>query len=438
MVAQAGQDVAATSVEPFFFYDSSATEYVGYIYTDRPVYRPTHEVNFKGIVRAQPGGTFSSGRSGPGHRGDHRSQSERPSISRSWTLAVRSFHGKFTLSPLAALGTYSIIAHLGDKSVYGTFEVQEYKKPEFEVSVSTDKARYLQGETIQATISARYYFGAPVANGQVKYSVFRSGYHSPIGESCGATKIRGRGGRGRDNEDYFGQEISQGTGQLDADGVLHVSLPTEVDADKRDYRYRIEAHVTDASNREIMGGRGVPSPFPRVVVLLETDRYVYTPGQQAEITVRTLDYDSNPVSTSVQLNLKATGAGASSAAAEKFFREASVSTDANGTGHYTYTVPKVPWLTVRAERHRPQPARSELRKQPVDGRRRSFAEAEAEFRRVDIYPDKHSYKPGDTAHVLIVTHAAGSAGAGDHGGPAGLHLVAARGAGGFADRGHPH
>ena len=100
------------------------------------------------------------------------------------------------------------------------------------------------------------------------------------------------------------QEISQGTGQLDADGVLHVTLPTEVDAHKRDYRYRIEAHVTDASNREIMGGRGVTVTYSTVVVLLETDRYVYAPGQQADITVHTLDYDSNPVSASVQLKFE--------------------------------------------------------------------------------------------------------------------------------------
>ncbi len=65
MVAVADQDVVATSVEPFFFFDTSATDYVGYIYTDRPVYRPTHEVNFKGIVRARRGGQFSLDVPGP-------------------------------------------------------------------------------------------------------------------------------------------------------------------------------------------------------------------------------------------------------------------------------------------------------------------------------------------------------------------------------------
>jgi hypothetical protein len=51
MVATVGQVVAATSVEPFFFFDTSATDYVGYIYTDRPVYLHQHHVEFKCFVR---------------------------------------------------------------------------------------------------------------------------------------------------------------------------------------------------------------------------------------------------------------------------------------------------------------------------------------------------------------------------------------------------
>ena len=302
MVAQAGQDVVATSVEPFFFYDSSATEYVGYVYTDRPVYRPTHEVNFKGIVRARRGGQYTLDIPSP-ITVEVTDPTQKVIYQQKLELSrFGSFNGKLTLSPLAALGMYQIIGHLGDKSVYGAFEVEEYKKPEFEVSVTMDKARYLQGESIQAAISARYYFGAPVANGRVKYSVYRSGYFFPFWQVLwGTDEYEGEEGEGSYSQDYFGQEISQGTGQLDADGVLRVSIPTEIDPQEHDYRYRLEAHVTDASNREIMGGRGALATFSSIVVLLETDRYVYKPGDQAQITVRTVDYDSQPVSTGVQL-----------------------------------------------------------------------------------------------------------------------------------------
>ncbi len=181
-----------------------------------------------------------------------------------------------TLAPLAALGTYGITAHIGDKNVYGTFEVQEYKKPEYEVTVSTDKSRYLQGEPIQATITGRYYFGAAVSGGSVKYSIYRSGYQFPYWRILwGDDAEEGDDTGGSENTDYFGQEIKQGTGQLDQDGVLHVTLPTEVDDKQNDYSYRIEAHVTDASNREIVGGHSVNVTYSTLALIVETDRYVY-------------------------------------------------------------------------------------------------------------------------------------------------------------------
>jgi len=408
MVATVGQDVAATSVEPFFFFDTSATDYVGYIYTDRPVYRPTHEVDFKGVVRARMGGKFSLDVPGP-LTVEVTDTNQKTIYQQKLELSsFGSFHGTLTLSPLAALGTYGITAHLpGNKQLYGSFEVQEYKKPEYEVAVSTDKARYLQGETIQGTISARYYFGAPVSGGKVKYSIFRSGYQFPYWRILwGDDEFEGEGGEGNPNEDYFGQEISQGTGQLDADGVLHVSLPTEINADKRDYRYRLEAHVTDASNREIMGGRGVVVTYSTVVVLLETDRYVYAPGQEADVTVHTLDYDSNPVSASVQLRFEGHRSWGARTPPE-VLSQASVTTDAHGVAHYTYTVPNVPWLTVHASSFDRNQREASFESSLWISGAGFFAE-DVQYRRVDIYPDKHSYKPGDTAHVLIATHAPGA------------------------------
>ena len=55
------------------------------------------------------------------------------------------------------------------------FRVEDYRKPEYQVRVSPAKPRLLQGETMQVVIDARYFFGEPVSNAQVKYRV----YHSP-------------------------------------------------------------------------------------------------------------------------------------------------------------------------------------------------------------------------------------------------------------------
>jgi uncharacterized protein YfaS (alpha-2-macroglobulin family) len=411
MMVEAEPDFAATSVESFFFYDSSATEYVGYIYSDRPVYRPTHEVNFKGILRARRAGRYSLDVPGPVSVEVTDSTSKTIYQQKLDLSPFGSFHCKLTLGPLAALGMYSIVAHVGEHSIYGSFEVQEYKKPEFEVTVSTDKARYLQGETMQAIISAHYYFGPPVASGQVKYSVYKSRYSFPYWRVLwGTDEFEGEEG---DYENYYysyGQQITQANGKLDADGVLKISVPTEVDSHGDDYNYRIEAHVTDASNREIVGGRAALATFSTIIVLVDTNSYVYKPGDRADITIRTLDYDFQPVSTRAILFFETTE-DRSWAWRRNVIRkplgQAEVHTDVRGVGHYAYTIPQVPWLVVRAnalDSHgRPAKHETSVWISGVEGMGR-----DVQFRRPEIYLDKHFYKPGEVAKVLIVTQEPGA------------------------------
>ena len=63
----------------------------------------------------------------------------------------------------AALGYYTI--QLNDGAGYagviggGSFYVEEYKKPEYQVTVKVPVAHLLQGSPIQASIEAKYFFG---------------------------------------------------------------------------------------------------------------------------------------------------------------------------------------------------------------------------------------------------------------------------------------
>src|SRR5690606_24512218 len=56
----------------------------------------------------------------------------------------------------------------------GSFRVEEYKKPEFEVTVKAPTEPVMLGEKITASINAKYYFGAPVTRAKVKYKVMRN------------------------------------------------------------------------------------------------------------------------------------------------------------------------------------------------------------------------------------------------------------------------
>ncbi len=59
----------------------------------------------------------------------------------------------------------------------GSFYVEEYKKPEYQVTVKVPVTHLLQGSSIQANIEARYFFGEPVAGAKVKYVVHTSTHY---------------------------------------------------------------------------------------------------------------------------------------------------------------------------------------------------------------------------------------------------------------------
>jgi uncharacterized protein YfaS (alpha-2-macroglobulin family) len=84
--------------------------------------------------------------------------------------------GKYELPKDATLGVYHF-AIQSERNIHFQplqFRVEEYKKPEFEVTVEAPDKPVLLGETITAKIRAKYYFGAPVSQGTVKYKVLRS------------------------------------------------------------------------------------------------------------------------------------------------------------------------------------------------------------------------------------------------------------------------
>ncbi len=60
-----------------------------------------------------------------------------------------------------------------------TVRVERYVLPKFKVTVETDKRFYLPAETLRGTITAVYFFGKPVSNGEVvvRLSTFAAGWH---------------------------------------------------------------------------------------------------------------------------------------------------------------------------------------------------------------------------------------------------------------------
>jgi uncharacterized protein YfaS (alpha-2-macroglobulin family) len=285
-LARCGAQVTATDPGNWAL-QAAARELVGYVYTDKPIYRPGHTVRLRGVLRWRTRGQLGMF---DGRQVEVSIADSNDKVLSRETRPVDDFgavNTSFTLPPGAALGSYTATLASGDDRASGNFEVQEYRKPEFEVTVTSPDRFVVQGRPAQATITARYYFGQPVAGGSVKCVVHRQPYYSPLRWSDDDESDGGGWWGG-------GAETSEQAVRLNDQGSATLAIPLAVDEQGRDYSVRIEARVTDASNREVAGYTLVHSTYGRYLVTAQADRYVQRPGATAQVAVRAIDYQGAP------------------------------------------------------------------------------------------------------------------------------------------------
>src|SRR5579864_6123480 len=407
IVATHGKDVAI--VAPYYFNISSdpSDDFTGYVYTDRPVYRPGHPVHFKGILRARSGEKYRvpSGQQvemtvqDPGGKQVFQAGAN--------VSAYGSVHGDLNLPADASLGYYFISVRSTAGSPYGMscgFQVEEYKKPEYEVRVTPDQPRILEGGQATATIEAKYYFGEPVAGAQVKYVVHRTTYWSPFFTYEGPDDDSGQNfaddSDGGGDYDYGGEQLSEQTGKLDSNGRLKITIPTTLDKNKQDLRYRVEARVTDESRREISGFNSVIATYGSFRVGVSADKYMYQPGETMTFTVTAKDYDGNPVQTAFHLELSRWDYRSH----YKAFQTADGQTGKDGTATVQLAAQSAGSITAKVTATTPENRQVEGSTWlwiPGGGQ-----QSWQENKQIGIIPDKKSYKAGDTAHLMVMTNVA--------------------------------
>ncbi|MEM7029994.1 MAG: MG2 domain-containing protein [Chloroflexota bacterium] len=77
----------------------------------------------------------------------------------------------FALDTKAMSGNYTVVSQLGDDVSQRSVEVKPYQLPRFKVDFKTDQAFYMPGDTATLTVDSQYFFGKPVAQGQVNVTL---------------------------------------------------------------------------------------------------------------------------------------------------------------------------------------------------------------------------------------------------------------------------
>ncbi len=396
VVGRKGGDFMVNTLSSWAFRPNAA-DFRGYVYTDRPVYRPGHTVHFRGVLRWRTRAGYDVPAGKP-VAVTIQDAEQKPVYRKTLTTNGNgSIHDDIVLGPAAALGNYFIEVKSGEDQAGGNFEVEEYKKPEYEVRVRTSKARVLEGESVEAEIEARYYFGEPVSGARVQYSVYRDRYWFPLWYD----PEDDTGGAGQEPEES-GDEVAQGEGQLDRDGKLTIHFETTQSENRFDYTYRVEARVTDQGKREITGKGWVVATYGSFVVNVRPERYVCPPGAPARFHVEARDYDSRPVSARVHVELlrwdwRNTENSRVVAASD-------VETQADGTAVATLAIPNEGGTyRVRATAKTPEG-------REVEDNSYAYVAGGGEFgprggTEVKIITDQKTYRAGETAKLLIAAAA---------------------------------
>jgi len=404
ILAKHGADAALVTPWGYNFTSDQTGNVKGYIYTDRPVYRPGHTVHIKGVLRQEKNDALDLPDTKPIKLKVTDADNK---VVFQQDVAV-SAHGTvtadLTLAADAGLGYYSI--NLDGVSNSGNFYVEEYKKPEYQVTVKPTAARILQGNQIQATIEARYFFGEPVANAKVKYVVHTTThYWWDQDQDDSADAGEGTEDSGGESDDTYGAtEQQEHAGVLDANGRLAVSIPVAIDAKHQDQDYRIEARVTDVGEREVAGHSTVLATYGSFRISAEPTSYVFKTGDPVKIKVTAQDYDGKPIQTPVHIAV--TLEKWDSVTHER--SETQVASSDSQTGANGIALVELPVgdkgsgdFNVTASAKTPE-------NRTVEGKTwvwiyNGGGEWYNQNTQAQIVADKKSYQVGDTAHLLLVS-----------------------------------
>ncbi len=293
-VVQRGTDIAVTrsdwndGLQSWNFgvaSDSAPAALRGFIQSDRGLYRPGDQVRFKGLLRDVANGRAASvPQATTVTVAVKDSRDEEVFTGTAMLTRFGGFTFDYQLPITAHTGDYYVSAQLAGQTFRERFAVEEYRTATFtaNMSANANKTELNVGDPIAVTVKASYLFGAPVANGAVKWHISRRSHSMAFpgfeGFNFDATAYHWWDYRYQDD----GNEIKDGTGVTDNNGVLTIR-EIDPDATSTDIRgtqdYIITATVKDQSNQGMSASTVVTAHRQDLYPGARTEDYVQAAGK---------------------------------------------------------------------------------------------------------------------------------------------------------------
>jgi len=259
-------------------------------FTDRALYRPGQTVQYKGIClrvdTTKDNYDVLAGRkltvvfSDPNGKEIAKAEHQCNDYG--------SFSGSFTAPRDRVMGRMTINVPNGPMG-QASFNVEEYKRPKFQVTLEAPKTAAKLNDQVSLTGKAESYTGAAVDGALVRYRVVREvrwpywwGWYS-----WRAPRVQ-----------QGSQEIVHGTARTGTDGTFKIEFtakpdPSVSEKDEASFSFSIHADVTDTTGETRSAQRAVNVGFTALQATLSADEW-QTENQPVAVNVRTTTLDWEP------------------------------------------------------------------------------------------------------------------------------------------------
>jgi uncharacterized protein YfaS (alpha-2-macroglobulin family) len=417
LVAHRGNDYALLP-KNFQWYDggswdqqSARDALAWHVFDDRGLYKPGEEVRVKGWLRRIGGGPLGDvGAAGITAVSYTLNDSRGNEITKG-TLNVNALGGfdtKLKLPPTMNLGPAQLRLTASNASApgnetYHAIQVQEFRRPEYEVTVSADGGPHFIKGKAELTVAASYYAGGGLPNAEVNWFVnaTATNYTPPTrGDFVFGTwvpwwELQSRGGQ-INSQSY--------QGRTDAAGKHHLRIDFDSAAPPRPMSVTASASVQDVNRQALSGSTTLLVHPAELYVGLRSRRTFVQPGEPLVVEGIVTDLDGRAVANreirmrAVQLVWtfeKGTWKQTEQDAQECVVRSGNEAVQCRFTpkegGTYRVTA------AIIDDRERPN--QSELTLWVAGGKRPPSRELAQE--KVELIPNQKEYKPGETAELLV-------------------------------------
>ena len=418
------------------YYDQEYNQTKVYLITDRPVYRPDQPVKYKFWVA-----TAHYDKEGASSFANQEFiiEAHDPQGTKIFETTLTSdefggMGGEFTLTKDAKLGVCQLLLKCNDSYLgSGSFRVEEYKKPEFEVKVTAPDEPAMLGEKIPVKVEAKYYFGAPVTKAKATFKINRFSHRAnwyPMGRW---DWFYGRGywWFAYDYIWYPGwhdwgcrrpimwwwpssptppELVADSQLELKPDGTATIMIDTALakamHADT-DHRYEITVEITDESRRTIVGSSSILVARKPFKVYAWVDRGHYRVGDVIQTEFQAQTIDGKPVQGKGKLRLLKIGYDKENKPIETEVRDWKLDTDDQGSAH----------LQIKASeggQYRLSYKLRDSKRHMIEGgyvftvMGAGMEASQFRFNNLELVPDQREYAPGGKVQCRINTDRADS------------------------------